>query len=32
MHVERTFWEKATAAHVFCLQARLRGELCRIFP
>lgn len=26
MHAERTFWEKATAAHVFCLQARLRGD------
>jgi hypothetical protein len=26
MHAERTFWEKATAAHVFCLQARMRGE------
>lgn len=26
MAVERTFWEKATAAHVFCKQARLRGE------
>lgn len=26
MAVERTFWEKATAAHVFCLQGRLRGE------
>lgn len=26
MRVERTFWEKATAAHVFCLQGRLRGE------
>jgi len=23
---ERTFWEKATAAHVYCLQGRLRGE------
>ncbi len=23
---ERTFWEKATAAHVFCLKKRLRGE------
>jgi hypothetical protein len=22
---ERTFWEKATAAHVFCRQGRLRG-------
>ncbi len=26
MTVARTFWEKATAAHVFCAQARLRGE------
>lgn len=26
MHAERTFWEKATAIHVFCLQARLRGD------
>lgn len=26
MSVSRTFWEKATAAHVFCAQARLRGE------
>lgn len=26
MAAERTFWEKATAAHVFCRQARLRGE------
>ena len=24
--VERIFWEKATAAHVYCLQGRLRGE------
>jgi hypothetical protein len=23
---ERTFWEKATAMHVYCLQGRLRGE------
>lgn len=23
---ERTWWEKATAIHVFCLQGRLRGE------
>ncbi|MDW9570622.1 hypothetical protein CN138_21990 [Sinorhizobium meliloti] len=22
----RTFWEKATAIHVFCLQERLRGD------
>lgn len=26
MRVERTFWEKATAIHVFCRQRRLRGE------
>jgi hypothetical protein len=26
MSVARTFWEKATAAHVFCAQARVRGE------
>jgi hypothetical protein len=26
MNMERTFWEKLTAAHVFCLQGRLRGE------
>ena len=26
MAVERTFWEKATAAHVYSLQGRLRGE------
>lgn len=26
MRAERTFWEKATAAHVFCLQGRLRSE------
>lgn len=26
MHAERTFWEKATAIHVFCLQARLRWD------
>jgi len=26
MHAERTFWEKATAIHVFCLQNRLRSE------
>ncbi|WP_026987828.1 nucleotidyl transferase AbiEii/AbiGii toxin family protein [Fodinicurvata fenggangensis] len=26
MKVERTFWEKATAAHVFCAQAKLKGE------
>lgn len=26
MAVERTFWEKATAAHVYCLQGRLRGD------
>jgi hypothetical protein len=27
MAAERTFWEKATAAHVYSLQGRLRGEL-----
>ena len=26
MAAERTFWEKATAAHVFCRQERTRGE------
>ncbi len=26
MAPERTFWEKATAAHVYSLQGRLRGE------
>lgn len=26
MRIERTFWEKATAAHVYCLQGRLRSE------
>jgi hypothetical protein len=26
MHAERTFWEKVTAIHVFCLQERPRGE------
>ena len=26
MMAERTFWEKATAAHVFCRQGRSRGE------
>src|SRR5690606_22986163 len=26
MRVERTFWEKATAVHVFCLQGRIRGH------
>ena len=26
MHAERTFWEKATAIHVFCLQEKLRGD------
>jgi len=26
MNVARTFWEKATAAHVFCAQGRTRGE------
>lgn len=26
MRAERTFWEKATAAHVFCAQGHARGE------
>jgi hypothetical protein len=26
MKMERTFWEKITAAHVFCRQNRLKGE------
>ncbi len=26
MRVERTFWEKATAIHVFCLQGHFRGD------
>lgn len=26
MSVARTFWEKATAAHVFCTQGRIRSE------
>lgn len=26
MRAERTFWEKATAVHVYCLQRRVRGE------
>lgn len=26
MSVNRTFWEKATAAHVYCIQGKLRGE------
>ena len=26
MSAERTFWEKVTAAHVYCLQGRLRGH------
>jgi hypothetical protein len=26
MKLERTFWEKATAAHVYCLQGNLKGE------
>lgn len=26
MAAERTFWEKATAAHVYCRQGRLRGD------
>jgi len=30
MTVARTFWEKATAAHVFCRQGRVRGDLARL--
>ncbi|MCY3927137.1 MAG: nucleotidyl transferase AbiEii/AbiGii toxin family protein [Acidobacteria bacterium] len=26
LQAERTFWEKATAAHVYCVQRRLRGD------
>lgn len=26
MSVARTFWEKATATHVYCVQGRIRGE------
>jgi len=26
MNAERTFWEKATAIHIFCSQERLRGD------
>lgn len=26
MNIARTFWEKATAAHVFCAQGRIRSE------
>lgn len=26
MLAERTFWEKATSMHVYCLQGRVRGE------
>jgi hypothetical protein len=26
MSAERTFWEKATAAHVYCQQAKLKGQ------
>ncbi len=26
MGIARTFWEKATAAHVYCAQQRIRGE------
>jgi len=26
MKAELTFWEKATAAHVYCVQGRMRGE------
>lgn len=25
MRIERTFWEKATAVHVYCIQGRFRG-------
>jgi hypothetical protein len=28
MSAERTFWEKATAAHVYCQQAKLKGQRC----
>lgn len=26
MHAQRTFWERATAIDVFCLQGKLRGD------
>ena len=26
MAAQRTFWEKATAVHIYCLQGRLRGD------
>lgn len=26
MHAERTFWEKATAVHVYCVSGRFRGR------
>jgi hypothetical protein len=29
MHVQRTFWEKATAIHVFCLKGNIAGRLAR---
>ena len=29
MSITRTFWEKATAAHVYCMQGRLRGRFAR---
>ena len=29
MHAERTFWEKATSMHVFCLKHRLRDRFSR---
>ena len=29
MLAERTFWEKATAVHVYCCQQRRRGSACR---
>lgn len=32
MAAERTFWEKATAAHVYCRQACLRGKRCPLPP
>jgi hypothetical protein len=27
MHAERTFWEKATLAHVYCREGKVRGAL-----
>ncbi|KFI24201.1 hypothetical protein CG50_13455 [Paenirhodobacter enshiensis] len=29
MHAERTFWEKATAIHLFCVQGRPGNEIGR---